>query len=189
MNGRTASLLVSLLVLVIAVAGCDILVDDPNPDSTVGMGDTIPGIKEQISLTFLWWRESEIAVRGPYVSGFYTFTARPGMKFVILALEFRNAGIRPEYTPYLDEGEIYTSRGYFYPMWQPIGGIWAEEYSPRESTPQEVQEFVGGSSGGFVNLLPEESVTGCVVFEIPEDQVPLSVQLSGVPPIISLGQD
>jgi len=177
-----------VLLMVLVGSGCDILSERPNPAPTIGVGDTIPNIGEQISVTFLWWKESEIAVNGPYVSGFYTFTAQPGMKFVILALEFRNAGIRPEYTPYFDEGEIYTSKGYFYPIWNPIGGIWAEEYSPQESTPQEIQELIG-VSGGFVNLLPEESVTGCVVFEIPADQIPLSVQLTGVPPVISLDQD
>jgi len=150
------------------------------------MGETIPDVEEYISFTPLWWKESKIAVDGPYSSGFYTFTAKPGMKFVILAYSFKNNGIRPETTPHLSAGEIVTSKGYIYPLWNPPLGIHSKEYSPRESTASEILNLIG-SSGGYEKLLPKGTVKGCAVFEIPYTEKPLEIDLSKVFPIISLG--
>lgn len=153
--------------------------------SIVGMGDTVPNVEQEISWTPLWWRESQIAVDGPYSSGFYTFTARPGMKFVILAYRFVNNGTRSEYTPYLSAGEIITAKGYVYSLWDPPVGIWSEEYSPRKSTPREIDELIG-RSGGYEELLPGRTVMGCTAFEIPEDEQSLEVKLFALLPLISL---
>lgn len=153
--------------------------------SIMGMGDTVPNVKQGISWTPVWWRESQIVVDGPYSSGFYTFTARPGMKFVILAYRFRNSGTRSEYTPYLSAGEIITSKGYIYSLWDPPVGIWSEEYSPRKATPREIDELIG-DSGSYEDLLPGRMVVGCTAFEIPEDEQPLEAKLFAVLPLILL---
>lgn len=156
------------------------------------IGATIPevGGKHNLSLTLLSWKESNIAVNGPYgvfEEEYYTFTAKPGMKFIILTFKFQNNGIRPQETPYLDEGEIATDKGYIYPMWKPVGGISAEEYKPRKATDEEVKTLIG-DSGGFEELLPEESTVGCVVFEIPKDGTPIEVSIIYVPSIIKYGE-
>lgn len=155
------------------------------------IGDTIDevgtgyGLKD-LSLTVLWWKESTIAVHGPYLSGYYTFTAKPGMKFIILAFRFQNNWIRAQTTPYLDRGEIATNAGFIYSVWGPISGARTEEYSPRWSTDEEVQNLIG-NSGAYEELLPGESVEGCVVFEIPEDAIQLEASLVYVPVLIEFG--
>lgn len=151
----------------------------------VSMGSTIQEIrgKQNLSLTLLSWEESPIAVDGPYASGYYTFTARPGMKFVILIYRFQNNDVREQRTPYINAGEIATDIGYIYSIWNPPGGTWAEEYNPRKATEAEVNRLVG-DSGGYEDLLPEESTTGCVVFEIPADAMPIEANIAYVPFLI-----
>lgn len=155
------------------------------PIPTVEIGDTIPEIESghNLSLTLLSWNESSIVVNGPYISGYYTFTAKPGMKFIIITYKFQNNWIREQYTPYINEGEIATDKGYIYSVWDPIGGIHTEEYKPRKSTRQEIKNLIG-DSGGFEDLLPEESTVGCVVFEIPENQNPIEADIAYVLPLI-----
>jgi hypothetical protein len=156
---------------------------------TIGMGDTLPEVEgtDNISLTFLRWIESDIAVDGPYFENeYYTFTAKPGMKFVILIYEFQNNGIRPQETPYISAGEIATEEGYIYPAWNPPLGVHSEEYQPREATDNEIETLIG-DSGGYVDLLPGapgESVVGCVVFEIPEGATPVEADLECIDPLV-----
>ncbi len=154
------------------------------------IGDTIPEVEGQhnLSLTLLSWEESNIAVDGPYSTGYYTFTAKPGMKFIILIYRFQNNWIRPQETPYLNAGEIATDKGYIYTTWNPPGGIHAEEYKPRKATDGEVKTFIG-DSGGYENLLPEESTVGCVVFEMPADENPIEASIVYVPPLIKFRGD
>ena len=156
--------------------------------SVARIGDTIPEVglaEEDLSMTLVAWAESDIAVDGPYVGNeFYTFTARPGMKFIILEFEFHNNWVREQETPYFNKGEVRTDKGYFYQVWSPPGGIHSEEYAPRPSTQEEVENL--GGSGAFEDLLPERSVRGHVVFEIPEDEEPEEVELSQVPVAIKL---
>jgi hypothetical protein len=151
------------------------------------IGETISeyGDTHDLPLTLLWWRESSIAVHGPYFpSEYYTFTARPGMKFVILAFMFENKGIREQETPYLHAGEIGTGpKGCCYKVWEPPLGVHSEEYNPRKSTWDEVNTLVG-DSGGFETLLPEQSVVGCVVFEIPQETTPIEASIVGLPVLI-----
>lgn len=152
----------------------------------VSIGDTIPEVqgKQNLSLTLLSWEESNIAVDGPYhPSEYYTFTARPGMKFIILIYRFQNNDIREQETPYINAGEIATDKGYIYSVWDPPIGIHSEEYNPREATEAEVNRLIG-DSGGFEDLLPEESTTGCVVFEIPADAAPIEASIAYVPLLI-----
>lgn len=144
----------------------------------VKVGETIPEVADHLSMTLLWWTESNVAVNGPYSSGdYYTFTAKPNMKFVILAYRFQNNGVRPQETPYLDEGEIQTDKGYFYPVWSPPHGANSTEYKPRRATTEEVNSLIG-DSGGYEKLLPEESVVGAIVFEIPADQSPVEAKIA-----------
>ena len=123
---------------------------------------------DNLSVTFLSWAESNIAVAGPYwEEDYYTFTAKPGMKFIIIFFEFKNNGIRAQETPYFNEGEITTvEKGYIYSLWEPPAGVESEEYNPRESTEEEMEKLTG-SSGGYEELLPEESAKGRIVYEIP----------------------
>ena len=156
--------------------------------SVARIGDTIPEVglvNEDLSMTLIGWTESDIAVEGPYKgSQLYTFTARPGMKFIILGFEFHNNWVREQKTPCFSKGEIRTDKGYFYQVWSPPVGIHSEEYAPRPSTQEEVENL--GGSGAFEDLLPEKSVRGHVVFEIPKDEEPEEVELSQVPVPIKL---
>lgn len=150
------------------------------------IGDTITEYrgKHDLPLTLLWWKESNIAVDGPYADGYYTFTARPGMKFIILAYKFQNNWIREQETPYLSAGEIGTApKGYCYKVFDPHLGVHSEEYNPRKATSEEVNTLIG-DSGGYERLLPEQSVTGCVVFEITEDATPIEASIVYLPLLV-----
>jgi hypothetical protein len=165
----------------------------PTPQPTqppiIRVGDTIPELstdKPKLSLTLLSWKESGIAIEGPYSGDiYYAFTAKPGMKFVILAFRFQNNWVRPQETPYLRAGEVATDKGYFYPLWHSPVGVHSEEYNPRKATDYEIETLMG-DSGGYEELLPEESTIGRVVFEIPEDETPVEASISGVSYLIKL---
>jgi len=133
-----------------------------------------------LSLALLWCKETAICVDGPYRSGFYTFTAKPGMKFIVIVYRFQNNWKREQTTPYLEKGEITTHRGYIYSVWNPPAGVLSEEYGPRKATDEEVKNLIG-TSGAFEKLLPEESCVGCVAFEIPKDATPVEAVLFEVP--------
>lgn len=146
----------------------------------INIGDTVEQVEgtNNLSITFQSWTESNIAVDGPYSGDtYYTFTAKPGMKFVIITYEFKNNGVREQETPYIMVGEVATDKGYFYSIWSPPLGVHSEEYNPRESTEEEIEKLIG-NSGGYEKLLPEQSVRGCVVFEITEDLTPVEVDFS-----------
>lgn len=159
------------------------------PLSIVRVGDTIPeiGYKHNLSLTLLSWKESDIAVNGPYTDGYYTFTAKPSMKFIILTFKFQNNWIRVQETPYLNAGEIATNKGYIYNIWDPLGGVHSEEYEPRKATDMEIRTLIG-DSGAYEDLLPEKSIKGCVVFEIPENETPIEASIVYVPSLIKYEQ-
>lgn len=152
------------------------------------IGDTIPEIKKgnNLSLTLLSWKESNIAVDGPYTDGYYTFTAKPGMIFIILTFKFQNNWVRMQETPYLDAGEIGTNKGYIYTTWNPPLGVSSEEYKPSKSTSEEIKNLIG-TSGGYEKLLPEGSIVGSVVFEIPENETPIEASIVYVPSLIKYG--
>lgn len=164
----------------------NIIFELSEPTLIAKIGDTILDCagKENLSLTLLWWKESKIVVFGPYVDGYYAFTAKPGMKFIILAYEFHNKGIEEQSTPYLTVGEIViTPEEYHYEIFTPPYGIHSEEYGPRKATEEEIDMLIG-DSGGYENLLPRDSVKGCVVFEIPEDATPIEAKIASIPCII-----
>ena len=68
-------------------------------------------------------------------------------------------------------------------MWDPPVGIYSEEYKPRKATDEEVEVLVG-DSGAYEDLLPGKSTVGCVVFEIPKDEIPIEASIVYVPPLI-----
>jgi len=120
-------------------------------------------------------------VDGPYISGYYTFDAKPGMKFINIQFRFTNVGVREQITPYLNAGEVVVApQGYYYKVWSPPVGVHSIEYEPRPSTVDEVIAL-GGDAGAFEALLPGQSVTGSLVFEIPENVVPIEAQVQLLP--------
>lgn len=146
-------------------------------------GDTIPEVgwsQHDMSLTLLEWKESNVAVEGPYSGGaYYTFTAKPEMKFIILIYRFQNNWKRLQSTPYLSKGEIVTDNGYIYKLWHSPLGVSSKEYKPRKATTEEINTLMGGS-GGYEELLPKKSVKGRVAFEIPKDQTPIEASIKEV---------
>jgi hypothetical protein len=169
---------------ILTLSGLPTLMATPKPIARIG--EIIPEVgagTKNLSMRLIALKESSIAVDGPYLGGkFYTFTAKPGMKFVILIFEFQNNWVREQYTPYLSEGEVRTDKGYFYPIWSPPGGIHAKEYKPRPSTEEEIRNLIG--SRGYEKLLPEESIKGCIIFEIPKEQKAIEAHIKGIPLLI-----
>jgi hypothetical protein len=163
----------------------------PTPVGSYRIGDVAtitPYADTRFSLTFLWWKESPIAVDGPYFENdYYTFTARPDTKFVILAFRFRNDWKSPLETPSLS-GTVITDKGYEFPEWSPLLGVHSEEYGPRPSTQEEL-EALPGDAAAYEELFPEqESGQGVLVFEVPVDRSPMSVQLSYLDRPVMLGE-
>ncbi len=161
----------------------------PEPGETgqvARIGETIPVPgKENLSVTLLWWKESKVVVNGEYAGGeYWTFTAKPGMKFIILAYEFRNNWVREQETPYLSAGQILTApKGYYFETWNPPLGVQSKEYKPRRATAEEMETLIG-DSGGYEKLMPEQSVIGCVKFEISEDATPVEADVVGLRPYL-----
>jgi len=153
---------------------------------TVSLGGTVPRAKGNISWMPIQIKESKIAVEGPFIKGYYTFSAKCGWKFIILEYEIQNIGTRPEEAFYPEYGEIATG-SYIYPAWEPPAGLLSKGYVIRESTPQEVKELIGDRAEKR-ELLPGETARSCVVFEIPENEEPMEIKLNGIFPIISLGK-
>jgi len=169
-----------------AEATATVQAESTQVEEPITIGDTITGVPEgydpaPFSMMLLSCMETEIAVDGPYSDGYYTFTAQPGMKFVILQYRLANNGVRQARTPYINAGEVLTTPdGYFYQVWSPPVGINSEEYDPRPSTQDEI-DTLWGDAGAFETLLPEESTVGRVVFEIPADAKPVDAALAYVP--------
>jgi hypothetical protein len=163
----------------------DMPVGTPTPTAPAGylIGESAtitPEYRDRpFTLTFLSWKESDIAVRGPYVTGHYTFTAQPGMKFVIVAFKFRNDWKSPQYTPSL-EGTLVTDKGHEFPVWDPPAGILSDECNPRQATEEE-RQTLPGDAAAYQELVPEaESEAGALVFEMPADEAPVSASLKYV---------
>lgn len=71
--------------------------------------------------------------------------------------------------------------------WNPPAGIHSKEYKPRKATNEEIEVLVG-DSGAYEDLLPEESIVGSVVFEIPEDETPIEASIVYVRSLIKYGE-
>ena len=133
-----------------------------------------------LEFTLISWQESDWVVNGPYTSGYYTFIAPPGMKFINVQFQFTNVAAREQFTPYLSTGELtVAAQGGNYDLWSPVGGINAEVYNPRSSTDDEIKAL-GGGEGAYVALLPGGSIKGRLIFEVPENVVPVAAEVSGL---------
>lgn len=137
------------------------------PIPTVRIGETIPqvGVYQEnkgISLTLLSCKETDIGVNGSYNNGYHTFTPKSNMKFIIVSYRFRNNASRPRSIPSFRVGEIATKKGYIY---------------------EEMTNLIR-NSGGYKKLLPEESIKGCIVFEIPKNEIPVEASIYGLPALI-----
>jgi len=152
-----------------------------SPVPIANFGDTL-AIEGQsgLNITLLSWQESDWVVNGPYVFGYYTFNAKPGMKFINVQFRFTNVGVGEQLTPSLKAGELAIApQGSPYQLWLPLGGINAEAYNPRPSTDDEIKAL-GGDEAAYETLLPGESVTGRLIFEVPENVVPIEAQVPGL---------
>lgn len=158
--------------------------DTPAP--LLHIGDAVeivpyPYDQGETLVTFLGWEESEIAVKGPYIEGLhYTFTAKPGMKFIVISFEYTNIGIRPQHPECLHNGEVTTNIGHIYSAWEPPLGVHSEEYNPRIATEQEL-ETVGTPESCFEELMQEETRLDRIAFEIPEVNEPITANIFGLP--------
>ncbi|WP_456324690.1 hypothetical protein [Desulfonauticus submarinus] len=154
---------------------------------TAKVGDTTSVGRHNLSLTLLSLKESKVAVYGPYGLDneyYYTFTAKPGMKFIILIYKVQNKWKRSQKTPVF-LGKIATDRGHVYSYWTPPRGIWSWEYKPIEAAPEEVRTLIG-KSGSYEYLAPRESTMGCLIFEIPSHEIPVEASITDVPVLIKL---
>ncbi|MBI3953816.1 MAG: hypothetical protein HY330_04825 [Chloroflexi bacterium] len=164
----------------------------PTPLPVAKIGDTVQGVGQYyslpgMSLTLLSVQESPIAVAGPYYgSYYYTYTAWPGMKFVVLSYRFTNSWVRQQTTRSLLRGEVQTApKGYYYGVWYPPANANVAGYQWRYATAAEISRL-GANNAGLIPLLPEQAAVGRVVFEVPADARPTEVRLFGLPARISL---
>ena len=152
---------------------------------TVGIGDTIPktgqihGMRD-LSLTPISWTESNINVVLMSSPGdYYTYSARPGKKFIILFFIIKNNWIRPQRS-YVGShnAEVATDKGYIYPGFRIVGR------QRRRSTENEIEAL----ACPFKELLPGESSRDCFVFEIPEVERPVEAIHPCMPPIVKFNK-
>ena len=130
----------------------------PLGPNTAHIGDTVQVSRRDtgINMTLLSCSETVEAV----TNGSYTYTLKPGMKFIIFTYSFKNDGVREQQIPHFYQGEVKTDRGYYYKI--------LSSHSPYRA------------------LLPEDSMEGKTIFEIPEQQVPTEIQLVNIPAIIQV---
>ena len=133
-----------------------------------------------LEFTLISWQETDWVVNGPYTSGYYTFIAQPGMKFINVQFRFTNVAASEQFTPYLSTGQLaVAAQGAHYDLWSPVGGINAKEYTPRPSTDDEINAL-GGGEGAYETLLPGESFKGRLIFEVPDNVVPVAAKVTGL---------
>lgn len=117
--------------------------------------DSNPGLR----FKFLKWRESPIAVEGPFSGNEYcTYSAKPGMKFVVMDYKVRNADVRQHYVSQIGAAYVKTSKGYEHTKFDHPGCNSDAAKTPcraRKSTPHEISELVA-STITKSKLLPEE---------------------------------
>ncbi len=76
-----------------------------------------------------------------------------------------------------------TGQGFFFPDMDPTLGVQSKEYKPRRATVEEMETLIG-DSGGYEKLMPEQSVIGCIKFEISEDVTPVRADVVGLRPYL-----
>lgn len=145
------------------------------------IGDTITNAYTSLSMKLLKWRRSTTAINGPYnPDTYYKFTvskkSNQQMIFYILTYRLTNTGNREISTPHIVVGEVKTNKGRFYKAWSPPVGIHSKEYNPKQTTLKEAQRQ-DSTSAAYKKLLPEQSIVGSIVFEVPQTETPVSVEL------------
>ena len=106
-------------------------------------------------------------------------TARPGMKFIIVFIEWENNGDSSQKPPGIGgvlgcESELIANDGSTYPIW--LDGWAHKDKNRRPATKEEVDKLIG-THGGYDPLRPGESSEGVTVFEIPTDLIPVKLEL------------
>ena len=168
----------------------------PVPDDLIHVGETIEKqIKvygpnklshlyiSTIEIQYRGWSEETIAVAGPYNSGYYSFNALPGKKFVVLIFDVKNTGSREAERPDISGVEILTEpHGDYFDGWRLTGGIRTKGYAARKSTPEEIEQFAPwsgwyGASG--VEIVQRQTVQLTAIFEILEDASPVQAEVTG----------
>ena len=101
-----------------------------------------------------------------YNSGYYSFNAIPGKKFVVLIFDFTNTGSREAERPHISGVEILTEPyGDYFDGWRITGGIHTEGYAARKSTPEEIEQSVLWSGQ---KIEQRQTVQMTAIFEILE---------------------
>ena len=158
----------------------------PTPKE-ISFGDTVRVRNlDGLEVTFTKWGEHDSNIK-QYASAYYTFQTIHGMKFISIWYRFTNAGNREIRTPYWgpDRGELLTSPDqYYYKIWGAPVDIHAPRYIPSASSDYEIS-VLPGMSGGFNTLLPGQSIEGSIVFEIPNNAMPVTATIPNIDEIIS----
>ena len=159
----------------------------PVPDDLVHVGETIEKQKKiygpnehltTIEIKYRGWSEEPIAVPGPYSSGYYSFNAPPGKKFVGLIFDVTNPGSRVSYSPRISALEILTEPyGDYFDGWR-SPGINTEGYAARQSTPEEIEQFAPWYGGTRVGIAQRQTVQMTAIFEIPLDASPVQARVT-----------
>jgi hypothetical protein len=145
------------------------------------------------SITFLSWKASDRVVDSreyyPFVSsssGYYTFKAKPGRKFIILTYELRNDGIRPKRVPSIMLGSIGTDKGHILPYFcPPFYSFEIDKSLVREATEEEIEDLKIGEVGDVRGeLLPGETVRGRIEFEMLTNEEPIEASIEYVSPLL-----
>jgi len=163
----------------------------PNVDNLVRVGEIIEKQKEvywkspnkylsTIEIKYREWSEEAVAIYGPYNSGYYTFQAPAGKKFIVLIFDVTNTSSREVEKPLIAASEILTNPwGDYFDGWKPSGGIDAEGYDARKSTPEEIERFGSWYSGLRDGIKQRQTVQMTALFEIPENALPVQAEISG----------
>ena len=159
----------------------------PVPDDLVHVGETIEKQKKiygpnehltTIEIKYRGWSEETIAVDGPYRSGYYSFNAPPGKKFVVLIFDVTNIGSREAERPRISGLEILTEPyGDYFDGWR-SPGINTEGYAARQSTPEEIEQFAPWYGGTRVGIAQRQTVQLTAIFEIPLDASPVQARVT-----------
>jgi len=151
----------------------------PLPSMKVGEAVNNVAARNELSLAFLGWKESGAVVYS-YKGSHYRFEAKPGMKFVVLALTLHNNGKDALFIDALSptDGEIATDKG-IYKSWTP-------DFSEKYLWKKDAKSLTPLTKG---KIMPDESIVFHVAFEVPENERPLYASLSNVPAYLNLGKN
>ncbi len=162
------------------------------PVPVAGIGYTEPvgmfiekTLQETLPLTLISWMEGEKALAGPFEKGiYYTYTAKPGNRFITLVFELRNDWTKSQKIPHMWKGDILTDKGKIYSARQiPTDPAILTEYTTKAATEEEIDALVG-YSGGY-ELPPGESIKGRIVFEVPQDENLVEASIQRLRPLIA----